>query len=87
MEYDNNNSGILFKNDYKEAGSKQPDYKGSFTDADGQEKDLAAWVRTAKSGKSFLSVKVSDKFVKQDAEQGKPFNDQIPAMSNEDIPF
>ena len=85
MEYDNNNSGILFKNDYKEEGSKQPDYKGSFTDANGEEKDLAAWIRTANSGKKFLSVKVSDKFVKPDTNQEKPFNDAIPDDS--DIPF
>jgi len=85
MEYDNNNSGILFKNDYKEEGSKQPDYKGSFTDANGEEKDLAAWIRTANSGKKFLSVKVSDKYVKQEVS-----TDSAPVIAdepNDDIPF
>ena len=85
MEYDNNNSGILFKNDYKEEGSKQPDYKGSFTDANGEEKDLAAWIRTANSGKKFLSVKVSDKYVKQEVS-----TDSTPVIAdepNDDIPF
>lgn len=84
MEYDNNNSGVLFKNDFKQS-ENQPDYKGSFTDANGEEKDLAAWVRKTKAGKMMLSVKVSDKFVKPDSEQGKPFNDAIPDDS--DIPF
>ena len=85
MEYDNNNSGILFKNDYKEEGSKQPDYKGSFTDANGEEKDLAAWIRIANSGKKFLSVKVSDKYVKQEVS-----TDSAPVIAdepNDDIPF
>ena len=81
MEYSNNKSGVLFKNDFKQ-NENQPDYKGSFTDANGEEKDLAGWIRKTKAGKMMLSVKVSDKFVKQD--------EQAPAASQpdtSDIPF
>jgi len=67
MEYDNRNTGVLFKNKYKEKDS-HPDYKGSFEDASGEEKDLAAWLRTGKSGQKFLSVKVSDKWVAENTE-------------------
>jgi len=85
MEYDNKNSGVLFKNDYKKADN-HPDYKGSFTDADGQEKDLAAWVRKTNAGKMMLSVKVSDKFVKEDADQ--PAADAPKAaFVDDDMPF
>jgi len=81
MEYDNRNTGVLFKNNYKEKDS-HPDYKGSFEDANGQEKDLAAWIRTSKNGGKFLSVKVSDKWVapnaEQPAQQATEFEDEVP---------
>ena len=83
MEYDNKNTGVLFAND-KNGNDKAPDYSGSFEDANGVEKDLAAWVRTAKSGKKFLSIKVSDKWVKpeDDVREGGEF---IPSTPNEPI--
>lgn len=62
MDYDNKNSGVLFRNDKKD-NEKQPDYKGSFTNEQGVEMDLAAWQRTSKRGLAFLSVKVSKKWV------------------------
>jgi len=42
----NPNKGNLFKNKYKEEGSKQPDYKGSVALPDGTQKEIAAWVNT-----------------------------------------
>ena len=38
------------------------DNKGSFTNEQGVEMDLAAWQRTSKRGLSFLSIKVSNKW-------------------------
>lgn len=79
QQYDNKNTGVLFANE-KNGNPKAPDYSGSFEDANGEEKDLAAWVRTAKSGKKFLSVKVSDKWVNP-----KDAGEFIPSTSNEPI--
>ena len=84
MEYDNKNTGVLFKN--KKENERQPDWKGSFVDANGVEMDLAAWTRTSKKGMEFLSIKVSKKWVAEDApqqdqhqvEEVQPFNDEVP---------
>jgi uncharacterized protein (DUF736 family) len=57
MEYDNTNTGVLFKNDKKDS-EKQPDYRGK-VDVNGTEYELAAWIREAKSGKGkFMSLKI-----------------------------
>lgn len=81
-DYDNRNTGVLFKNDYKKDNEKAPDYKGSFVDADNVEKDLAAWIRKTNAGKMILSLKVSDKFVKEGGEES-----QSVAVQDDDMPF
>ena len=53
-QYDNRNSGALFPNDRKTKAS-HPDYKGSMTDASGQEFWISAWVKQGKKGE-FLSL-------------------------------
>lgn len=57
MEYDNTNSGVLFKNERKDT-DKHPDYTGKIN-VNGTEMRLAAWIREGKSGK-FMSLKVSE---------------------------
>jgi len=96
QEYDNKNTGVLFAND-KNGNPKAPDYSGSFEDSNGVEKDLAGWVRTAKSGKKFLSIKVSDKWVKPEDDGGEfmpvtPRSEPITPVDadapfNDSIPF
>ncbi len=81
MDYDNKNTGVLFKND-KKGNDKAPDYSGSFEDSNGVEKDLAGWIRQTKSGKMMLSIKVSDKWVKPEGANNGEF---IPSTSNEPI--
>ena len=44
MQYDNSSRGVLFKNDRKEKET-HPDYKGSYTDANGAEFWLSAWIK------------------------------------------
>jgi len=60
-EYDNSNSGALFKNTKKRAGKKDPDLKGSFTDSEGNEYWLSAWVGMHKKYGQYFSIKASPK--------------------------
>lgn len=56
MAYDNNMSGVLFRNNRKQEGSKAPDYNGKL-EIDGTEYELAGWIRESKAGNKFLSIK------------------------------
>jgi len=57
MAYDNELSGVLFKNDQK-GNDKAPWYKGKIQ-IQGVEYELAAWLRESKTGTKFLSLKAS----------------------------
>jgi len=57
-EYDNTNSGVLFKNDRKET-EKHPDYKGSIN-IEGTEYWLSGWKKESKKG-PLLSLSVQPK--------------------------
>jgi len=70
--YDNTNTGILFKNDVGD-NPKRPAYKGKI-DIDGKEYQLAGWLREGKNGK-FISLKVDDKAA---AKSTKDEQDEIP---------
>ena len=57
-------SFVLFKNDYKKTGDKQPDYK-SLTkqgdrglNLDGTEIEVACWVNKSASGVSYMSCNI-----------------------------
>ena len=63
-EYDNSNSGVMFKNDKKPEGSKQPDYQGN-AEVNGKKVEIAGWIRTSKTGKKFLSLKFQEPRIKQ----------------------
>lgn len=52
--YDNTNSGALFKNPYK-TEEKHPHYTGK-TNIEGKEYEVAAWVKTSKAGKQYMSL-------------------------------
>jgi hypothetical protein len=54
MEYDNNNKGVLFKNNKKET-DKHPDYNGSIN-IDGTDYWLSAWINKDKNGNSYMSL-------------------------------
>jgi len=57
------NSGTLWTNDYK-TQPHQPDYKGK-GEYNGVEFELAAWVKTDRNGKQFLSLKISEPYRKE----------------------
>ena len=64
-EYDNTNSGALFKNNNKEKET-QPDMSGSL-DVEGKQYRIAAWSNESKTGIKYLSIKLTEK---QEAQQG-----------------
>jgi hypothetical protein len=76
MQYDNTNSGVLFKNESE--NEKAPAYKGKIN-VDGKEYELAAWIREGKKGK-FMSLKVQEPRQKK-----QPEPDLVSA--DEDIPW
>lgn len=57
-QYDNTNSGALFKND-KQGNEKRPDYNGSLN-VNGQDFWISAWLKEGKNGK-FMSLSVKPK--------------------------
>lgn len=63
MTYDNTNRGALFKNDKKES-DKHPDYKGNL-DVDGVDHWIDAWVKTAESGRKYMSISIKKKEAKK----------------------
>lgn len=85
-EYDNNNSGALFKND-KEGNEKRPDYKGK-SEVGGVEYYVSAWIRQSKGGKTYMSLKYEP--VNADrAPAAAPAADAAPAAAfdDQDVPF
>lgn len=76
------NTGSLFRNENKQT-DKHPDYTGKL-DVEGKLYALSAWLNESKTGKKYLSVKVSDPDAfKRDA-QPAPAQ---PKKATEDIPF
>lgn len=58
-QYDNTNTGALFKNNRKET-DKHPDYTGS-VNVGGHDHWLSAWIKTDKNGNKFMSLSVKRK--------------------------
>jgi uncharacterized protein (DUF736 family) len=63
-EYDDTNTWVLFVNDNKKT-DKHPDYTG-YGNRNGKKVNLAAWKRTTKDGKTFLSGKFNDPIEKSE---------------------
>jgi hypothetical protein len=81
MDYDNRNRGALFRNEDKDPNDdKDRDYNGTL-DVEGTEFWLSGWIRTAKSGRKYLSLSVKPKQDKPPASKeprAADFNDEIP---------
>lgn len=92
-DFDNTNTGALFKND-KQGNEKRPDYKGSLN-VNGEEFTIAAWLKTSKQGQKYMSLKVEAKDEqrqappRQDAHNQAKANAYQPQEDDEDseIPF
>lgn len=86
------NTGTLFPNDYKKT-DKQPDWRGKWVDENGKEWQMAAWVKTGKSGIEFLSLSASEPYDK--GTKPKPTQEPIKDCpqpeadddSSDDLPF
>lgn len=80
MEYDNTNSGVLFREQEKKS-EKHPDFKGNIN-VEGKDYWLSGWVNESKDGRKYFKLSVQPK----DGATAKR-----PAVSNEivseDIPF
>lgn len=69
--------GALFKNTEKETDS-HPDYKGTYTDENGEKFWVAAWVNESKSGKKYISFVTSSMEVDEDEEEEEEEEEEIP---------
>lgn len=65
MAYDETNRGALFKEDEKKSDN-HPDYKGKIN-VNGQDFWLSAWIKTAETGRKYMSLSVQPK----EAQQGQ----------------
>lgn len=84
MNYDNNNSGALFKND-KDGKEKRPDYRGQ-CEVERTEFWMSAWIKTDKNGNKYMQVKLEPKKASEHSANQK----KQPAPTEEfsdDIPF
>ena len=82
--YDNNNTGALFKNDKKQS-DRHPDYNGS-CEVNGVEMWMSAWLKTSNGGKKYMSFSFNPKEVQANKSQPS----QAPANNFDedgDIPF
>lgn len=80
------NRGAIFKNLKKEKET-QPDYSGS-VNIEGEEKQIALWVNTSKSGMQYFSVLVSEPYVGE--EKPEPKHEPKKEVKNNgfnDLPF
>ena len=81
MDYDNTNTGALFRNDAKDPNDdRDRDYNGTL-DVEGTEYWLSGWVRTSKNGKKYLSLSVKPKQEKpaaSKASRADEFDDSVP---------
>ena len=82
MEFDNRNSGALFKNEKQ--NDRQPDYRGSWTDANGTEYWLSSWIKTDKNGKTYMSLSAT---LKDQAPVARPAPQAAPMDFESDVPF
>ena len=85
MQYDNNMSGVLFKND-KKGNDKRPDYRGTAV-IDGVDLNISAWIKASqKTGDKFMSLRFEPKKAAPKATRA-PVMDETPFNDDSDLPF
>ena len=83
-QYDNNMSGVLFKND-KKGNEKRPDYRGTAV-INGVDLNISAWLKASKkTGDKFLSLRFESKTAAPP--KRAPVMDETPFDDDKDLPF
>ena len=84
-QFDNTNSGVLFKNDTEGKSENFPPYGGTLN-VDGTEYWVSAWIKEGQKGK-FFSLAIKPKEAKQ--EQRAPARQQPAAdpFADDPLPF
>ena len=77
MEYDNTNTGVLFRNETSTPENKQPYMTGKLN-VEGKDLQLAGWMKESKSGKKFLSLKVQEPRAREVVEDSNTSITDIP---------
>ena len=88
MNFDNTNSGALFKND-KDGKESRPDYKGTLN-VNGTDYWISAWIKSSKAGSKYMSLSVQPKEARQDdrrPERGQPVAASAAPEFDDDLPF
>ena len=75
MEYDNTNTGVLFK--HESDNERAPAYKGKLN-VGGTDYQLSAWIHTGKDGRKFMSLKVELPRPKAEPKRQESLEDDIP---------
>jgi len=84
MQYDNNMSGVLFKND-KKGNEKRPDYRGTAV-INGVDLNISAWLKASKkTGDKFLSLRFESKTAAPP--KRAPVMNETPFDDDKDLPF
>lgn len=79
------NGGAIFKNEKK--ADTHPDYKGTIN-VDGQDKEIALWVKQSAKGTTYFSVKISEPYKKvEEQPQGKWIKPEQVTPKNDSLPF
>jgi len=84
-DYDNTDTGALFKND-KNGNATWPDYRGS-VNVGGTEYWLSAWIKTSKQGTKFMSLSVKPKDEAPRQKAAPASSGGVADMPDDDLPF
>ena len=84
MAYNNNMSGVAYKNDYKKKDN-QPDYRGKL-EIDGVKYEQAIWIRVDREGKKYFSFSYS---LPREKDQSKsaPSIEEVKEEMDDFVPF
>ena len=85
-QYDNSNSGALFRNTRKELDT-HADYTGGWTDANGVEYYLSAWLNEDKNGNKYFKLRLGNPKDQGAAPAAQPRAAAPQPVVPEDIPF